>query len=82
MDTFLINARVKGGNSGGPVINKEGKVVGTVVSLPYDISSSSENPRYDIMGYGQCLPSKYVDELISSPERYQLHKENNFYRFQ
>lgn len=81
MDYFLINARVKGGNSGGPVINKEGKIVGTVVSLPYDINSDPTNPRYDIMGYGQCLPSKYIEELLSSPECFPLHSEDRFYSF-
>lgn len=81
MDCFLINARVKGGNSGGPVINKEGKVVGTVVALPYDLESDSSNPRYDIMGYGQCLPSKYIEELMTNPEQLPLHKEDNYYSF-
>ena len=81
MDYFLINARVKGGNSGGPVINKEGKVVGTVVALPYDLESEPHNPRYDIMGYGQCLPSKYVEELLAGPEQFPLHKDGKYYSF-
>lgn len=81
MDYFLINARVKGGNSGGPVINKEGKVTGTVVALPYDLESEPNNPRYDIMGYGQCIPSQYVDELLVNPEQFPLHKDGNYYSF-
>lgn len=81
IDYFLINARVKGGNSGGPVINKEGKVTGTVVALPYDLESEPNNPRYDIMGYGQCLPSKYVDELLADPEQFPLHKDGKYYSF-
>ena len=66
LDHFLINARVKGGNSGGPVVNIRGKVIGTVIELPFDSQSSSDQPRYDIMGYGVCLPSKYVDALINN----------------
>lgn len=81
MDCFLINARVKGGNSGGPVINKKGKVVGTVVSLPYEIQSDPDNPRYDIMGYGQCLPSKYVEELMAMPRKIPLHKAGNYFSY-
>jgi serine protease Do len=81
MDFFLVNARVKGGNSGGPVINKEGKVVGTVVALPYELESDLDNPRYDIMGYGQCLPSKYIEELLANPEQLPLHKDGKYYSF-
>lgn len=81
MDFFLINARVRGGNSGGPVINKEGKVVGTVVALLYELESDPDNPRYDIMGYGQCLPSKYIEELLTNPEQLPLHEDGKYYSF-
>lgn len=64
LDYFIINARIKGGNSGGPVINESGKVIGTVVQIPFDNQGGSSGGRYDIMGYGVCLPSKYIDDLI------------------
>lgn len=57
MEYFLINARVKGGNSGGPVINKLGFVVGMLTQLPYDIEDSS---RIDLMGFGIALPSETI----------------------
>lgn len=61
LDCFLISARVKGGSSGSPVINEYGEVCGIVVSLPNDI----KNPdRIDLMGYGACLPSIYIDEML------------------
>lgn len=60
MDYFMINCRVKGGNSGGPVINEHGLVIGTVVSLVYDSQGGSDGGRYDIMGFGTCLSSKYI----------------------
>ena len=61
LDCFLISARVKGGSSGSPVINEFGKVCGIVVSLPNDI----KNPdRIDLMGYGACLPSIYIEEML------------------
>lgn len=79
LDFFLINARVKGGNSGGPVINNTGCVVGVVVKLPYDSQSSSDNPRYDLMGYGVCLPSKYIKELMQNPEVIPLAHNGKYY---
>ena len=79
LDFFLINARVKGGNSGGPVINNGGQVIGVVVKLPFDSQSDSNNPRYDLMGYGVCLPSKYIEQLINNPEIMQLRYEDGYY---
>ena len=81
LDAFLINARVKGGNSGGPVINNMGKVIGTVVKLPFDIASDSNNPRYDLMGYGSCMPSKYVTALMGNPTVKVLVQEGGKYHF-
>lgn len=80
LDFFLINARVKGGNSGGPVINKTGRVVGVVVKLPFDNQSDSNAPRYDLMGYGICLPSKYIKQLMDNPEIVGLTLVGEYYR--
>lgn len=79
LDFFLINARVKGGNSGGPVINNCGEVIGVVVKLPLDIKSDSSNPRYDLMGYGICLPSKYVIELMQNHDVLSLSHDGKYY---
>ena len=80
LDFFLINARVKGGSSGGPVINNTGYVIGAVVKLPFDVQSDSNNPRYDLMGYGMCLPSKYIKQLIHNPIIKTLSQEGGYYR--
>ena len=72
MEYMLINARVKGGNSGGPVINSYGQVVGTVIQIPFDNIGGAEKGRYDIMGYGMCLPSKYTDDLCQNIEVHQV----------
>ena len=79
LDYFIINARVKGGNSGGPVINQWGKVIGTVVETPFDSQGGSASGRYDIMGYGLCLPSKYVTQIIDNPDIKKLHFTGNSY---
>jgi serine protease Do len=51
-DYILINARVKGGNSGGPVINAKGHVVGILVQIPMDASGNGE---LDALGYGVAV---------------------------
>ena len=79
LDFFIITARVKGGNSGCPVINNEGYVVGTVFQIPFDSQGGSDGGRYDIMGYGVCLPSKYVIELINNPDVHQLMLKDGYY---
>ena len=59
-----------------------GKVFGTVVHLPFDDQSSSDAPRYDIMGFGICLPSKYTLQLLDHHEAKELREDNGYYRFQ
>jgi serine protease Do len=57
LNYFVINAKVKGGNSGSPVINASGYVVGMVVQIPGDPQDSE---RLDALGYGIATP---VSEL-------------------
>lgn len=80
LDYFLVSARVKGGNSGSPVINGEGRVVGTVIQLPFDSEGGFDGKRFDIMGFGVCLPSKYVDGLLSNHNVKPLVSDNGYYR--
>lgn len=80
LDSFLITARVKGGNSGGPVINCTGQVVGTVVEIPFDSLRGSDTGRYDIMGYGICLPAKYTKDLMENPDKCMLINEVDYFK--
>ena len=57
---FLVTAKIKGGNSGGPVVAKNGSVVGVSVSL------STGEGDYDDLGYGTVIPIEFVDSLINS----------------
>ena len=59
-DYLLVSARVKGGNSGGPIINKIGTVVGIVTDLPGD--SASPDP----LGYGVATPSEVLEEMLKA----------------
>lgn len=79
MEYFIINARVKGGNSGGPVINKSGKIVGTIFQLPMDSQGGSDGGRYDLMGFGVCLPSKYTKLLIKNHISSAVHYDGEYY---
>ena len=79
IDYFMINCRVKGGNSGGPVVNEHGLVIGTVVSLVYDSQGGSDGGRYDIMGFGTCLSSKYILNVQQDCIMKKTEFHNGFY---
>lgn len=51
---LLTTARVKGGNSGGPVINRRGVVVGVVTSTPIDDIDARIS---DSLGYSLVVPT-------------------------
>jgi len=59
MEAMLITARIRGGNSGSPVINQQGLVVGIACHLP-----ESEGDCYDEVGYGVSVPATYIYEMI------------------
>ena len=63
LEYFLINAKVKGGNSGGPVFDNLGRVIGIVVEIPVDIIIKTE---IDKLGYGLVVPAKYIKDLMIS----------------
>lgn len=79
MDYFLINCRVKGGNSGGPVINSHGLVVGTVSQLVYDDKDGSDTGRYDIMGFGCCISSEHLLKMHEHHNTKALSFDGNYY---
>jgi serine protease Do len=59
---LLITAKIKGGNSGGPVINKSGSVIGISVNM------STSDGDYDDLGYGTVIPIEFLNELIYKPK--------------
>jgi serine protease Do len=64
-DFFLISARVKGGNSGGPVINKAGKTVGIVTNIPAG-GTTEDGGTMDTMGYGVVTPSETIRKMLDT----------------
>jgi serine protease Do len=60
---LLISARVKGGNSGGPVINRKGEVVGLITG---DLETSG---KAEWLGFAAAIPST---EILSFLKEVQL----------
>ncbi len=57
---LLITAKIKGGNSGGPVISRNGSVIGVSVNC------AEGEGDYDDLGYGTVLPVSFLDEIINN----------------
>ncbi len=62
LDYLLINARVKGGNSGSPIISKLGYACGVLVNIPSD---PNDKTKLDDLGYGLGLSSKEIEAIIN-----------------
>ncbi|RWU04298.1 S1 family peptidase [Pedobacter chitinilyticus] len=65
-DYFLINARVKGGNSGAPVINELGEAAGMLVNIPTDPEDST---KLDVLGYGVAIPKVTIENFLADIEK-------------
>ncbi len=64
---MLVTARIRRGNSGGPIIDSNGAVVGVAFSEPM-----SEGD-YDEMGYGVAYPIEVFYEMLKKPETMQVN---------
>ncbi len=73
-ELLLINARVKGGNSGGPIINKYGFIVGMLIQLPFDIFDPN---KLDILGYGIAIPSAEITKTLVNLDVVTISVKNN-----
>lgn len=65
-DFILFNARVKGGNSGGPILNARGRVVGMLVQIPM---ASDDAQKIDALGYGIAVPKDAILSALEYPTK-------------
>lgn len=57
----IISAKIKGGNSGGPIVNSVGQVVGVVTSDEIDPVNQAD-------AFGTAIPSEEIEKLLSHTE--------------
>lgn len=78
-ELMLITAKIRGGNSGGPVMNELGNLIGIACGLPdYETSQGD----YDDLGYGIVTPIKYLLKILSEVGHNTiptLQTETNFF---
>lgn len=75
-ELMLITARIRGGNSGGPVINEGGSIIGIACQTPY---YDEQNGDYDDLGYGIAVPIKYLLEILQRKDQ-TIRKKEDFFR--
>jgi S1-C subfamily serine protease len=75
---MLITAKIRGGNSGGPVINSNGRFVGIACQAP---NYEGDIVDYDDLGYGIAVPVKYLNELIEKKPVFKKFPEGFFRDF-
>lgn len=64
---MLITAKIRGGNSGGPVINKYGCVIGVSFS-----DAKGEGAIYDDLGYGIACPISVLEDIVKEKETLEV----------
>jgi len=68
-ELLLMSARIKGGNSGGPVLSKAGYCVGVSVAVPI---SATDAEQLDDLGYGLALPSGTIPNVLAESDARDL----------
>lgn len=68
-ELMLLSARIKGGSSGGPVLDKKGYCVGLTVATPV---SAQDAERLDELGYGLALPSTVFSAVLKDSDALDL----------
>ena len=67
---FLVTAKIRGGNSGGPIINQYGECIGITSSKP------DAEGDYDDLGYGTVVPARFAIEMCKDLSEHTLADVN------
>lgn len=78
-ELMLITAKIRGGNSGGPVINDEGSIIGVSCQQPL---YSENTGNYDDLGYGVAVPIKHLYDISSKDKKIIEVKKDFFKNFE
>lgn len=73
---FLITAKIKGGNSGGPVINRFGHCIGIVSNTPF-----ADGGNYDDLGYGTVMPASFAFDMLHNDSSCQQDTSIRFVQY-
>ncbi len=74
-EQIYVNANVKGGSSGSPIINPYGSVVGIIIESPRDIKN---NDLQDELRFGTGLTSNLIFDILESINNGgDIHKKIN-----
>ncbi|HHU56382.1 MAG TPA: hypothetical protein GXZ48_06825 [Acholeplasmataceae bacterium] len=57
---MLLTCPIRGGNSGGPIINEYGEVVSVFTDIPF---AEGDSFQYDNFGYGCATPIEYINDI-------------------
>jgi len=75
-DQIYVNANVKGGSSGSPIINAYGSVVGIIIESARD---SKNNDLQDELRFGTGLTSELIHKILESINKSgEFHKKMEF----
>lgn len=76
VEAFLITAKIRGGNSGGPVINENGNLVAIACQVP----DYSKVENFDELGYGIAVPANYLHEMLFEGKQTIVEKPKDFWK--
>jgi serine protease Do len=70
----FVDVRVKGGNSGGPVINRMGKVIGVITN-----AESEDEENLGKLGYALATPAQTLLDLVNALDPVEPRFEKELY---
>lgn len=61
---IVVSCLTRGGNSGGPVVNRRGKVIGLVSRSLYKRLAEGEECLNEGIGFAAAVPSEWLQDLV------------------